>query len=62
MLASQQLAAKDHEIDQLRKELSTLRVEKSDDQRTINELHKRLENTLQEHQRVVEKLNQAHRY
>ena len=52
---------KDRELEQLRREISTLRYEKSEDQKTINELHKRLDSALEDHQKVLSNTNEQHR-
>jgi len=56
----QQLAHKDKELDQMRREVSTLRSEKAEDQRTINELHSKLESIREQHTKDTEKLRESH--
>ncbi|KAI1700877.1 hypothetical protein DdX_16440 [Ditylenchus destructor] len=55
------LAEKDREIEQLRRELSSLRYEKSEDQKTILELRRKLEFTLEDHQRILNHLHEEQR-
>lgn len=53
---------KDRELEQLRREVSTLRYEKSDDQKTIAELRRKLEFNLEDHQRTINNLNDQNRF
>ncbi|KAL3120026.1 hypothetical protein niasHT_004042 [Heterodera trifolii] len=49
------------ETDQLRREVSNLRFEHSEDQKTIGELRRRLDAALEDHQRTTERLTEKHK-
>uniref|UniRef100_A0A914HGS1 Uncharacterized protein n=1 Tax=Globodera rostochiensis TaxID=31243 RepID=A0A914HGS1_GLORO len=49
------------ELDQLRREVSNLRYERSEDQKTVGELRRRLDAALEDHQRTTERLVEQHK-
>uniref|UniRef100_A0A915CZG4 Peptidase S1 domain-containing protein n=1 Tax=Ditylenchus dipsaci TaxID=166011 RepID=A0A915CZG4_9BILA len=55
------VAEKEKELDQVRRELSSLRYEKTEDQKTIGELRRKLEFILEDHQRVLSHLHEEQR-
>ena len=55
-------AEKDLEIEKLRREISSLRYEKNEDQLTISELRRKNDNMVEEHKKNIQDLEEKNRY
>lgn len=53
---------KERELEQLRREISSLRYENSENLRTVEELRRKLDATNEEHKRIMNNLSEQHRY